>query len=74
MIDPNTGKPLVPGGMEVEHKTGQEWRTRKQTHVELGSTRKQVLNAENNLDLYHLEVRTSNQSHRYEKNRRYKLS
>jgi len=67
MIDPNTGEPLKPGEIDVGHKPGQEWRRRKLTHEERGSTRKEVLDTENDPSLYQLEDRSSNRSHRYEK-------
>ena len=66
MIDPNTGQPLKPDEIDVGHKTGQEWRKRKRMHDERGSTRKEVLDAENDPDLYHLEDRSSNRSRRHE--------
>jgi hypothetical protein len=66
MIDPNTGDPLKPGEIDVGHKPGQEWRKRKEMHTEKGSTRKEVLDAENDPDLYQLEDRSSNRSHKHE--------
>jgi hypothetical protein len=66
MIDPNTKKPLNPERTDIGHKRGQEWRTRKQMHVELESTREEVIEAENDPDLYQLEDRYSNRSHIYE--------
>ncbi len=67
MIDPNTKKPLKPDEIDVGHKPGQEWRKRKETHDKKGSTRKEVLDAENDANLYQLEDRSSNRSHKYEK-------
>jgi len=67
MIDPNTRKPLKPNEVDVGHKPGNEWRTRRDMHKQKGSTRQQIIDEENKSDLYHLEDRTSNRSHRYEK-------
>jgi hypothetical protein len=66
MIDPNTGQKLKPGEVDLGHKPGQEWRKRKAMHEEKGSTRKEVLDAENDPDLYQWEDRSSNRSHRHE--------
>ncbi len=66
MVDPNSGQPLKPGKIDVGHKPGEEWRTRKAEHEAAGSTRQQVIDAENNPNLYQLEDRSSNRSHRYE--------
>ncbi|WP_317931069.1 polymorphic toxin-type HINT domain-containing protein [Halioxenophilus sp. WMMB6] len=66
MVDPHSGDPLKPGEIDVGHKPGQEWRKRAVMHEERGSTRREVIEAENNPDLYHLEDRSSNRSHRYE--------
>ncbi|HRI67665.1 MAG TPA: GH-E family nuclease [Polyangium sp.] len=60
MVDPNSGQPLKPGEIDIGHKPGQEWHKRKQMHGERGSTRKEVIETENNHDLYHLEDRSSN--------------
>jgi RHS repeat-associated protein len=66
MVDPYSGEPLKDGEIDVGHKRGQEWRKRKQMHEEAGSTRREVIEAENDPDLYHLEDRSSNRSHRNE--------
>ena len=66
MVAPNTKAPLKPGEIDVGHETGNEWRHRKKMHDESGSTRKEVLDAENDPDLYHLDDRSSNRSHRFE--------
>lgn len=68
MIDPNTKQPLKEGQIDLGHKPGNEWRTRKAMHKEKGNTRKDVIETENNPNLYHLEDRNSNRSHKYEKN------
>jgi RHS repeat-associated protein len=67
MIDPHAKTPLVPEQTDLGHKTGQEWHRRKAMHIQKGSTRKQVLDAENDPSLYHFEHRSSNRSHKYEK-------
>jgi RHS repeat-associated protein len=67
MLDPNTGQALDPGKTDLGHKAGSEWRTRKQMHEEKGSTRKDVIKAENDPSLYQYEDRSNNRSHRYEK-------
>ena len=67
MIDPNTRQPLEKGKIDTGHKPGNEWRRRKTMHHQRGSTRKEVLDTENNPDLYHFEDRSSNRSHKHEK-------
>ncbi|QTD54236.1 hypothetical protein J3U87_17465 [Sulfidibacter corallicola] len=69
MIDPHSKEPLKPGEIDVGHKPGQEWRKRRKGHDESGSTRKEVIEAENDPALYHLEDRASNRSHRHEDKR-----
>ncbi len=66
MVSPNTGKPLKPGEVDVGHKPKQEWRVRKEMHKQQKSTRNQVIEAENNPDLYHLEPRGENRGHQFE--------
>jgi hypothetical protein len=67
MLDPNTGQVLDPSKTDLGHKTGSEWRTRKQMHEEKGSTRKDIIKAENDPSLYQYEDRSNNRSHKYEK-------
>lgn len=67
MLDPNTGQVLDPSKTDLGHKAGSEWRTRKQMHEEKGSTRKEVIKAENDPSLYQYEDRSNNRSHKYEK-------
>ncbi|MFV0530086.1 MAG: RHS repeat-associated core domain-containing protein [Flavobacteriales bacterium] len=64
-IDPNTRQP-IERFYDIGHKKGQEWRKRKKMHEEKGSTRKEVIEAENNPDLYQVEDRSNNRSHKYE--------
>jgi len=66
LVDPNTGEPLLSGEIDVGHKPGQEWRKRQQLHRDRGSTRDEVIEAENDPDLYQLEDRSENRSHRHE--------
>jgi RHS repeat-associated protein len=66
MVDPNNGTQLKKSQIDVGHKPGQEWRKRKADHEAAGSTRKEVLDAENDASLYHLENRASNRSHKFE--------
>ncbi|WP_316822890.1 GH-E family nuclease [Pedobacter gandavensis] len=67
MIDPNTLEVLMPGKIDLGHKKGEEWRTRKQKHIDRGSTRKEVLDAENDALIYQWEDRRSNRSRKNEK-------
>jgi hypothetical protein len=67
MIDPNTGKVLDLDAMDLGHVPGEEWRVRKEQHKNNGSTRKDILDAENNPNLYQWEDRSSNRSHQFEK-------
>jgi hypothetical protein len=67
-IDPNTGQVIPKNGpYDIGHKRGQEWRRRKNMHQQKGSTRKQVLDEENNPNLYQVEDPKSNRSHKHEK-------
>ena len=67
MIDPNTNLPLDPKKTDIGHIPGEEWKKRKKMHQDKGSTRKDVIIKENNPDLYQLEDRSSNRSHKHEK-------
>jgi RHS repeat-associated protein len=67
MIDPNTGEKLKEVKVDLGHKPGQEWRRRKADHDKKGSTREQVIEAENDPNLYQWESRKSNRSHKHEK-------
>lgn len=53
--------------MDIGHKPGYEWRINKQEYERKKYTRKQVIEAENNPDIYQLEDLSSNRSHKYEK-------
>ncbi len=67
MVDPNTKQPLNQKQTDIGHKPGYEWRWRKLHHEQKASTRKQVIEEENNANLYQLEDRSSNRSHKHEK-------
>jgi hypothetical protein len=67
LIDPNTFEVLKEGEIDIGHKKGNEWRVRKKMHEDKGSTRKEVIEAENDPNLYQLENRSSNRSHKHEK-------
>jgi RHS repeat-associated protein len=65
-IDPNTGT-LIEKGQEVfGHKTGQEWRKYKADPNNQGKTRKEVIQDQNDPDIYQIEDKKSNASHKYE--------
>ena len=66
MVDPNTGKPLIPGQIDIGHKPGNEWRARKKLHESKGSSRKDVIDTENDPKLYHLEDSVENRGHKHE--------
>ncbi|MBF7074999.1 hypothetical protein ISG33_16480 [Glaciecola sp. MH2013] len=66
MIDPNTKKPLKPGQVDIGHKPGNEWKKRKKMHKKKANTREEVIEEENDPDLYQLEDRSTNRSHKYE--------
>ena len=64
-LGPN-GEVLNPEQIDIGHKPGQEWRKRKKMHEEQGSTREEVIEAENDPDLYRKEDRSRNRSHKDE--------
>jgi RHS repeat-associated protein len=67
MLDPNTGQVIDPNRKDLGHVPGQEWKTRKEMHKAKGSTRQEVIEAENDPNLYQWEDRSSNRSHKHEK-------
>lgn len=67
MIDPYSKKVLDPEKTDIGHKKGEEWWRRILTYKEKGSTRKEVVEAENDASLYQLEDRKGNRSHVNEK-------
>ena len=66
-IDPNTQK-VIPkeGPYDIGHVKGESWQKRKIQHQEAGHTRKEVIESENNPDLYQIEDPSSNRSRRYD--------
>jgi hypothetical protein len=64
-LDPNTGRP-IKGTPDVGHKRGHEFRKEKARGEAEGMTQKEFNDRMNNPDLYQLEDRSSNRSHRYE--------
>lgn len=66
MIDPNT-KDVLPDKVDIGHKPGYEWRLRKKEFEQKKFTREQVIEAENDPNIYQLEDPSSNRSHKYEK-------
>jgi uncharacterized protein RhaS with RHS repeats len=68
-INPDDAGNIIPkeGPYDIGHKTGQEWWKRKEMHKEKGSTRKEVIEEENNPDLYQIQDPKANRSHKYEK-------
>ena len=65
-IDPNTGKPIEKGQEVYGHKTGQEWSKYKKGPENQGKTRQEVIKDQNNPDIYQMEDKKSNASHKYE--------
>lgn len=70
MVDPNTGKVLNEDETDIGHKPDEEWKVRKVMHKKKGSTRQQVIEEENNSDLYQLEDRNEIEGHKYEEKRK----
>lgn len=52
------GKPRA----DIGHNYGEKWEERLKMHKENGHTREQIIEAENNADLYIIEERSSNRS------------
>ena len=65
-IDPNTGMSIEPGQEVFGHKSGQEWRKYKSSPENQNKTRQAVIEEQNNPDIYQIEDRISNASHKYE--------
>ena len=65
--EPRAGQP-VPENLvgkpraDIGHKNGQKWEERLKMHKEKGHTREQIIEAENNANLYIIEERSSNRS------------
>ena len=54
-IDPNTGKPIEEGQEVLGHKRGQEWSKYKRDPANQNKTRKEVIEDQNNPDIYQIE-------------------
>ena len=67
IIDPNTGIPIEKGQEVFGHKPGQEWSKYKKDPANKGKTRKEVIKDQNNPNIYQIEDKKSNASHKYEK-------
>ena len=65
-IDPNTNTPIEPGQEVFGHKSGQEWSKYKKDPKNQNKTRKEVIEDQNNPNIYQIEDRISNASHKYE--------
>ncbi|GEM_PF-1626095 len=65
-IDPNTGKPIEKGQEVYGHKTGHEWSKYQKDPANQGKTRQEVINDQNNPQIYQIEDRKSNASHKFE--------
>jgi RHS repeat-associated protein len=65
MVDPNERTELR-GPSDIGHKKEHKWTNRQELHRARNSTREEVIEMENDPDLYHLENRGANRSHRYE--------
>jgi RHS repeat-associated protein len=65
-IDPNTGKPIEKGQEVYGHKTGQEWSKYKKASENKDKSRKEVIKDQNNPNIYQIEDKKSNASHKYE--------
>ena len=65
-IDPNTRMSIEPGQEVFGHKSGHEWKKYKTSPENQTKTRREVIEDQNNPNLYQIEDRLSNASHKYE--------
>ncbi|MFC3813326.1 GH-E family nuclease [Lacihabitans lacunae] len=65
-IDPNTQKPIEKGQEVYGHKTGQEWSKYKKDPANQEKTRKEVIKDQNDPNIYQIEDKKTNASHKYE--------
>ena len=65
-VDPNTNLPIEKGQEVFGHKKGQEWSKYKNDPVNKNKTRKEVIEDQNNPEIYQIEDKKSNASHKYE--------
>ena len=66
-IDPNTLQPIEKGQEVFGHKYGYEWHQYKKDPINQNKTRKEVISDQNNPDIYQIEDKKSNASHKFEK-------
>ncbi len=65
-IDPNTNLPIEKGQEVFGHKKGKEWGKYKNEASNQNKTRKEVIEDQNDPDIYQIEDKKSNASHKYE--------
>ena len=65
-IDPNTNLPIEEGQEVFGHKTGYEWGKYKNDPINKTKSRKEVIEDQNNPNIYQIEDKKSNASHKYE--------
>lgn len=65
-IDPNTLQPIEKGQEVFGHKKGHEWKQYKNNPDNQKKTRQEVIEDQNNPNIYQIEDRKSNASHKYE--------
>ena len=65
-IDPNTNIPIQPENKVFGHKKGQEWGKYKQNPENANKTRREVIEDQNDPEIYQIEDKRSNASHKYE--------
>ena len=58
--------PIEKGREVFGHKKGQEWSKYKNDPVNKNKTRKEVIEEQNNPNIYQIEDKKSNASHKYE--------
>ncbi|MBE6288049.1 MAG: type IV secretion protein Rhs [Mediterranea massiliensis] len=66
VFDPNTNLPIEKGQEVFGHKTGKEWGKYKKETSNQNKTRKEVIEDQNNPNIYQIEDKKSNASHKYE--------
>ena len=66
-IDPNTRLPIEKGQEVFGHKPGHEWHNYKKDPANKQKTRKEVVDDQNDPDIYQIEDKKSNESHKHEK-------
>ena len=66
-IDPNTLQPIEKGQEVFGHKYGHEWYQYKRNPANQNKTRKDVIKDQNDPNIYQIEDKKSNASHKFEK-------